>query len=296
VWLARVGCDLSDSKLTARERALIDRFGPGSPPQAGTLHFSEYDPFEDLPDDPVDRDDLARARLHFWTLRREPQLNDPALRVAIDDAIEGRPPWFPPPASYPPERGLRQELEDVAAKINAREAAEKAADEAKVTEEAITKAARVAAENAEKANFKSAANEKGELQHPYFDLVEPAMIALAQSYVASGQSAPSHSELYETAVWANPSTRALLLASQRQAERAKATEKVNKPSRYRANDEVIAQALKEREITDDKLGQMKYAQVCKAIKNHPDLKSKSKDTLRNGVTRHYRYRGIKPPE
>ena len=75
---------MSDGKLTAREKALIHRYGPGSPPQAGTLYFSEYDPYEDLPDDPLDRDDLANARLRFWTLkrRREAQSNSDSIAGA----------------------------------------------------------------------------------------------------------------------------------------------------------------------------------------------------------------------
>ena len=73
-------------------------------------------------------------------------------------------------------------------------------------------------------NFKAAANEKGEALHPYFDEVEPAMIALASSYKASGQPIPDLPQLYETAVWANPSTRAALLATQQAAQEAKRTE------------------------------------------------------------------------
>jgi hypothetical protein len=73
-------------------------------------------------------------------------------------------------------------------------------------------------------NFKSAASPQGELLHPYYEEVEPAMVALASSYVASKQPIPPLAELYETAVWANPSTRAALLASQKQAEQLKANE------------------------------------------------------------------------
>jgi hypothetical protein len=63
--------DMSDGKLTAHEDALIDRYGPGSPPQAGTLYFYDYDSYENLPDDPGDRDVLANARLRFWTSKAQ---------------------------------------------------------------------------------------------------------------------------------------------------------------------------------------------------------------------------------
>ena len=91
-------------------------------------------------------------------------------------------------------------------------------------------AARHAAQQRESAveteisNFKSAVDDKGDLLHPYYDEVEPAMIALAQSHVAAKQPLPKINELYDMAVWANPSTRQALLATQKAAQEAKANE------------------------------------------------------------------------
>jgi len=73
-------------------------------------------------------------------------------------------------------------------------------------------------------NFKSAADKDGNLLHPYYDEVEPAMIALAQSYAASEQPLPELDALYDQAVWANPSTRQALLATQKTAQEAKAAD------------------------------------------------------------------------
>lgn len=70
-------------------------------------------------------------------------------------------------------------------------------------------------------NFKSATDQSGELLHPFYDEVEPAMTALAQSYVAMKMPIPDLDHLYETAVQANPSTRQALLATQRAAQEAK---------------------------------------------------------------------------
>lgn len=69
------------SKLTKRERELIEEYGPGAPPQPGTLFFSDYDPFERLPEHPKDRDDLAEARLRHWlsewqTKNRKPEARE----------------------------------------------------------------------------------------------------------------------------------------------------------------------------------------------------------------------------
>lgn len=72
--------------------------------------------------------------------------------------------------------------------------------------------------------FKSAQDGKGSLLHPHFDEVESLMTSLAQAALASKQPVPPLKELYETAVYANPSTRAKVLAAQRQQEEAKRVE------------------------------------------------------------------------
>ena len=64
---------MSRQRLTKRERELIEEYGPGSAPEPGTLFYSDYRPFEYLPEDADLRDDLAHARRRFWTLKRERQ-------------------------------------------------------------------------------------------------------------------------------------------------------------------------------------------------------------------------------
>ena len=73
-------------------------------------------------------------------------------------------------------------------------------------------------------DFKTATDEKGDLRHPYYDELEQEMTTLAVSYQASGRPLPDLPQLYEQAVWANPSTRQALLATQKAAQEAKAAE------------------------------------------------------------------------
>lgn len=73
--------------------------------------------------------------------------------------------------------------------------------------------------------FKSAVDEKGQSLHPHFDEVYSHMNALAQAALASKQQPfPSLKELYETAVWANPSTREKVLTAKSQQEEKERTE------------------------------------------------------------------------
>ncbi|MHB8272823.1 hypothetical protein [Bradyrhizobium sp.] len=73
--------------------------------------------------------------------------------------------------------------------------------------------------------FKSAVDEKGNPLHPHFDEVRSMMDSLAQAALVSKQNPiPSLKELYETAVYATPSTRDKVLTAQRQQEEAKRTE------------------------------------------------------------------------
>lgn len=74
-------------------------------------------------------------------------------------------------------------------------------------------------------DFKSAVDDKGQLLHPHFDEVRPTMDTLAQAALASKQfPMPTIKELYETAVWANPSTRDKVLTARAQQEEAKRVE------------------------------------------------------------------------
>lgn len=69
--------------------------------------------------------------------------------------------------------------------------------------------------------FKSAQDGKGNLLHPHFEDVEAQMTALASAAIAAKQPVPPLKELYETAVWANPSTRDQEIAARDKAQRSK---------------------------------------------------------------------------
>lgn len=82
--------------------------------------------------------------------------------------------------------------------------------------------------------FAQQKTEAGELAHPHFDELIPEMMTMAQAIRASGQQ-PNIKDLYDKALWANPSTREKVLAAQRQAAAKK------------AEDEAIAKAKKARQ-------------------------------------------------
>jgi hypothetical protein len=69
--------------------------------------------------------------------------------------------------------------------------------------------------------FRNSVDDKGSLLHPHMAEVEGLMTSLAQAALASKQPVPSLKELYETAVYAHPSTREKVLTAQRQQEEAK---------------------------------------------------------------------------
>jgi hypothetical protein len=72
--------------------------------------------------------------------------------------------------------------------------------------------------------FKSAQDDKGNLLHPHFDDLENDMLLLAQAAIAARKPLPALMTLYETAVWANPSTRKAKLAADQKAQQAKAAD------------------------------------------------------------------------
>lgn len=85
--------------------------------------------------------------------------------------------------------------------------------------------------------FASAKDEKGELQHPYFEDVIEDMTVLANAVRARGQQ-PDIKQLYEQAIWANPIVREKILSSQKEAEGKKAqmeAEQKRKEDQERAN-------------------------------------------------------------
>lgn len=155
----------------------------------------------------IDKAALGKALGFTSTTAAEPG-TDPATTIPAPDGTPG-------PITLPPE--LTQELQQLRARLDAQDSERRNAQTSAAQE-------RESKVETDITNFKSASNDKGELLHPYFEEVEPAMIALASSYVASKQPIPPLPELYETAVWANPSTRAAMLASQKAVDQAKLAE------------------------------------------------------------------------
>lgn len=80
---------------------------------------------------------------------------------------------------------------------------------------------RAATLSAEIEAFREAKTEAGESAHPYFDEVQDHMARLVLAARQAGDPIPPLQELYDAAVWANPSTRQQLLADQRKAEERK---------------------------------------------------------------------------
>ena len=85
--------------------------------------------------------------------------------------------------------------------------------------------------------FTEAKTEAGAPAHPYFAEVEADMTRLAQTDRAAGL-APTLADLYERAIWSNPTVRAKMLAAQqhaaaRQTERAR-KEQIRKAKRASA--------------------------------------------------------------
>jgi hypothetical protein len=72
--------------------------------------------------------------------------------------------------------------------------------------------------------FRNSKDDKGNLLHPHMEEVESMMTALANAALASKQPVPSLKELYETAVYATPSTRQKVLTAERQQEETRRTE------------------------------------------------------------------------
>lgn len=86
-------------------------------------------------------------------------------------------------------------------------------------------------------NFAAAVDSAGQPLHPYFREVEAQIERLVLAARTQGGPIPPLSELYDQAVYANPSTRAQLLATQRaadEAQRAAAEEKRQADARAKA--------------------------------------------------------------
>lgn len=78
--------------------------------------------------------------------------------------------------------------------------------------------------------FANQKDDKGELLHPHFDDVMEDMVYLAKVEKQAGKT-PNVKDLYERAVWMNPTVREQKLASQREAEAEKARQDAERKKR-----------------------------------------------------------------
>lgn len=116
--------------------------------------------------------------------------------------------------------------------------------------------------------FKSAQDDKGQLLHPHFDDLEDDMTQLAGAAIAARKPVPSLQDLYEKAVWANPSTRKAQLAADQKAQQA------------RTADEARAKAAAARRAGSSVTGAPGSGQA-------PAAKSKAEQTLREQLETNY---------
>lgn len=132
----------------------------------------------------------------------------PAVRAAATGDGAASPNDLPP--------ALKAELDAIKARL-ARE------DEDKAVRARTEADDRVAKITAQIDTFKNEADKSGNLLHPHFDEVEQMMAYLNKSAREAGKPVPPLNELYESAVWATPSTREKLITAQRQTEEQKRT-------------------------------------------------------------------------
>ena len=117
--------------------------------------------------------------------------------------------------TLPPE--ITQTLQSLQQRLDAQDR-DKADSARRAENSAVQKA------EADLEQFKSAQDDKGQLLHPHFDDLETDMLLLAQAAIAARKPVPPLTDLYETAVWANPSTRKAKLAADAKAQQAKSAE------------------------------------------------------------------------
>lgn len=113
-----------------------------------------------------------------------------------------------------------EELQGVKSWIAQQQEREKASETAREQEAQRRREEQLGAITKQIEDFRTAKDEKGTLKHPYFDEVEQDMSLLAQQARASGKVL-ALDELYDRALYANPSTRAKALAAAQAAQRAK---------------------------------------------------------------------------
>lgn len=157
----------------------------------------------------------------------DPQALMAALNGQAPAPQEGQQPQ-PQPAQLPPEVLQKLSMVDqFKSRFDAEDKARADAEIAKVSNEIE--------------DFKSAKDSQGNALHPHFDELEQDMAVLAQVVRAQGKT-PTLQDLYEKAVYANPSTRAKVLSAEKQSEEK------------RAKDEARAKAEKARKASSSVTG------------------------------------------
>lgn len=156
----------------------------------------------------VVKDLVQNYRLDRAQLARELGLTAPAAGVEQPPAPDGV-----APAQLPPE--VTQTLQQLQARQTQFDQYLTTQQQARQREETNRVMGAITA-------FRDAKDPSGNLLHPHYDDLETDMIAYLQAARNMGQE-PGLDELYEKAVYANPSTREKVLLSQRAAEEAQRT-------------------------------------------------------------------------
>jgi hypothetical protein len=128
-----------------------------------------------------------------------------------------------PAAATPPNGQHAQLPPELTTRLNAVDqflADQQRRDQARAAEERRQSEGRVLSTIDQFAQAKGA---DGKPAHPHFDTVQDDMARLLMVAKQSGLPEPTLAELYETAVWANPSTRATQLEATRAADEAQRT-------------------------------------------------------------------------
>jgi hypothetical protein len=133
-------------------------------------------------------------------------LNAPASAIGTEPPAPAQ-----PASAIPPELQQKLSQYDQFIAQQQRERAEQAARAQRETETRVMSTVE---------QFKGATDASGAPLHPHYDELEDDMVALLMAARARGQADPPLDKLYETAVWANPSTRQKLQESTSAAQEA----------------------------------------------------------------------------
>jgi hypothetical protein len=138
----------------------------------------------------------------------------PAAAAQVVDAAQGATPEQPAEPIHPIVKQLQDELAAVKGTLTGFTEAQRAEQQRQQQAQQTRTLSEIQA-------FAEAKGEDGAPSHPHFNDVMADMLALAAAERSAGRT-PNLAKLYDTAVWANPDTRAKQLAADRAAEQHKA--------------------------------------------------------------------------